>query len=236
MQRLGMQMKEAKPDVMVVITPHGIRLDGLFAVSDCERMVGEVDEGGPAITMERRVERGLARSIVSEAIARLLPVAAVNYATDEGPMSCLPLDWGVMVPLYFMPKTPIVVISPSRALGMDQHVAFGGALAAAVRGFDGRVGLIASCDWAHAHEASGPYGYHEAARLLDEQVVDRIQSNRFEALADFDPDFIETAKPDGIWQALILAGAMPPYQRKVTLLSYEVPTYFGLLCASVEPV
>ena len=236
MRKLGQKMAEAKPDVIVVVTPHSIRLDGFFAVSDSERMAGEVDEGGPSIAMERTVCRPLARAIVNAAEARDLPVAAVNYATAEGPFSCLPLDWGVIVPLWFMPETRIVVLSPSRSLSMEQHIAFGEALVDAVHGYDGRVGLIASCDWAHAHAADGPYGFDEAAKEFDNEVVTLVQNGQLEELAYFDRDFIEAAKPDGIWQALVLAGAMPNEERQVEFLSYEVPTYFGLLCAAVTPV
>ncbi|WDL96209.1 extradiol ring-cleavage dioxygenase [Alicyclobacillus sp. ALC3] len=235
MRALGQKMAEANPDVIIVVTPHGIRLDGFFAISDCERMTGEVDEGGPSVTLERQVCRTLARGIVDAAQARDLPVAAVNYATAAGPLSCLPLDWGAIVPLWFMPKTEIVVLSPSRTLSMEQHIAFGAALADAVHGYEGRVGLIASCDWAHAHAQDGPYGFNEAARQLDDEVIARVESGQLEDLAYFDADFIEAAKPDGIWQALILAGAIPPEERQVKLLSYEVPTYFGLLCAEVTP-
>lgn len=234
MRRLGEEMATAKPDVIVVITPHGVRIDGQFAVADSERMFGEVDEGGPSLSMERSVKRDLARNIVAQARAAELPVGAVNYATSEGPLSCLPLDWGAMVPLYFMPETPIVVITPSRLISMADHLRFGAALRQAVAAFDGRVGLIASCDWSHAHAADGPYGFHEAAAKLDAEVVAHIKANRLEAVADFDPAFIEHAKPDGIWQTLILAGAIAPGQREVEFYSYEVPTYFGLLCAAVR--
>ncbi|MDN3017560.1 hypothetical protein PH210_15280 [Paenibacillus sp. BSR1-1] len=50
-------------------------------------------------------------------------------------------------------------------------------------------------------------------------------------MADLERDFIGAAKPDGIWQTLILAGAIPSEERRVEFLSYEVPTYFGLICA-----
>ncbi|MBT2645069.1 hypothetical protein J7I80_22875 [Bacillus sp. ISL-41] len=52
-------------------------------------------------------------------------------------------------------------------------------------------------------------------------------------MADFDEGFIEAAKPDGIWQTLILASAIPPEERHIEILSYEVLTYFRLICAGV---
>ena len=50
-------------------------------------------------------------------------------------------------------------------------------------------------------------------------------------MAEFDQEYIDAAKPDGIWQTLILAGAIPKEARNIHLYSYEVPTYFGLICA-----
>jgi aromatic ring-opening dioxygenase LigB subunit len=232
MHKLGQAMAEAKPETIIVLTPHGIRLEGQFCVSDSERMYGELEEGHGKVTMERNVDRGLARAIAQSAKEQGLPVGVANFATAQGPLSCLPLDWGVIVPLYFMPKVPIVVMTPSRSISLEEHVRFGQIIAEVVAQSGKRVGLIASCDWAHAHAEDGPYGYHEAAAKLDEQVVELIRTNRLEDMMNFTPDFIEDAKPDGIWQALILAGAIPKEDRRVEFLSYEVPTYFGLICAA----
>lgn len=236
MERIGEEMRRANPEVLVVLTPHGVRVDGQFSVANSERMQGTAEEApGTSVGLEREVHRPLARMIVKSAQKRGVPVAELNFATQEGPLSCLPLDFGAVVPLWFMPETPIVVITPSRQLSMQDQLTFGEGLADAARESGLRIGLIASCDWAHAHAADGPYGYHPSAAKLDEQVVDLIRSNRIDALANFTSDFIEEAKPDGIWQALVLAGAMPKALREMELLSYEVPTYFGLICALVHP-
>lgn len=231
MQRLGEWMTSADPDVIVVLTPHGLRIDGQFAVTDSERMLGEVADHGASVTMERPVDRNLAKAIVAATQTTGIPVGAVNYATSAGPLSCLPLDWGAVVPLSFMPNVPIVAITPSRLMAYENHVRFGRVLAQVVRESGKRVGLIASCDWSHAHDETGPYGYHPAAAELDKEVVGFIQSNDLERMMDLDAQFVEDAKPDGIWQALMLAGAIDRADRHVEFLSYEVPTYFGLICA-----
>src|SRR5690606_13962202 len=129
---------------------------------------------------------------------------------------------------------PIVVITPSRDLSFEKHLEFGEALREAVKKSEKRIGLIASCDWSHAHDKMGPYGYDPAAKQLDEEVVGLIKNNQLEKMADFDEDFIDAAKPDGIWQTLILAGAIREEERKVEFLSYEAPTYFGLICAVIR--
>lgn len=233
MEQLGQSMNDSRVDSIIVLTPHGTKINGQFCVVNSERMIGEVAENDQTFSMERVVERELAGLIADRALANDLPVGTINFGTASGPYSCLPLDWGAIVPLRFMPKVPIVVITPSRDLSYEQHLSFGRAINQAVQTSNKKVGLIASCDWSHTHDETGPYGFHESAKKLDKQVVDLIKRNELEALANFDPIFIDQAKPDGIWQSLILAGAIPKDERQITFLSYEAPTYFGLICAAV---
>ncbi|MFJ5716145.1 extradiol ring-cleavage dioxygenase [Neobacillus sp. NPDC093127] len=232
MEKLTTLMSEANPDCIIILTPHGTRIHGQFAITDSERMAGTVEENQSTYTIERRVDRELARLINKCAQEKGVPSATINFGTAAGPISCLPLDWGVIVPLRFMPDVPIVVINPTRELSFGQHLEFGKALRKAVQQSQKRVGLIASCDWAHAHDKAGPYGFDPAAKPFDEQVVELIKTNQLEKMAEFEEGFIEAAKPDGIWQTLILAGAIPAEERHVEFLSYEAPTYFGLICAA----
>lgn len=234
MTRLGELMSKSQPDTIIVLTPHGLRIHGQFSISNSENLYGELSEGDGKITIQRKNDRQLARAIQTTAQERGLPVAAVNYATAEGPLSCLPLDWGVVVPLQFMPETEIVVITPTRERSFADHLAFGNVLREVASKTEKRIAIIASCDWAHAHQEDGPYGFHAAAAELDREVVNLLKANKLESLVEFSPQFIEDAKPDGNWQTLILAGAIPEHERIVEVLSYEVPTYFGLICAEIK--
>ena len=234
MIKLGQQMSAAKPDCIIILSPHGTRINGRFSITDSELMKGSWKENEATFKMEKEVARDLARKINEEAIKNGQPSSTINFGTAAGPISCLPLDWGAIVPLRFMPDVPVVVITPSRDLSFQQHFQFGKSLRTAVDQYDKRVGLVASCDWAHVHDEQGPYGFDPSAKELDEQVVELIKTNQLEQMADFDTDFIEAAKPDGIWQTLILAGAIPPEERHMEFLSYEAPTYFGLICAGIS--
>jgi aromatic ring-opening dioxygenase LigB subunit len=98
-----------------------------------------------------------------------------------------------------------------------------------------RVALIASADHGHAHDADGPYGYDPAAKEYDDRVVELVRSERLGELLAFDPQFIERAKADSFWQMLMLHGALGDRWRG-ELLSYEAPTYFGMLCAAYAPL
>ncbi len=231
MEKLGSYMTEAKPDCIVVLTPHGTRIKGMFSISDSEKMSGSWEENDGIFEMEKHVERDLASRIAEEANKNGIASSTINYGTSSGPISCLPLDWGAIVPLRFMPDVPVVVITPPRELSFDTHLRFGCSLREAAAHYNKRVGLIASCDWSHTHDEKGPYGFDPAAKDLDEKAVKFIKANELEKLAEFEAGFIDAAKPDGIWQTLIMAGAIPPDERHIEFLSYESPTYFGLICA-----
>lgn len=234
MEKLGEKMKAARPDTIIILTPHGTRIDGMFSITNSERMYGTLEENGSSYELERSVDRELALAITKTAQQKGIPAASINFGTALGPVSCLPLDWGVIVPMAFMPDMEIVVINPTRDLPFALHIEMGEVIRQVVQNSEKRVALIASCDWSHAHDENGPYGYDPAAMQLDEEVVELLKANDIEKMADFEPDYIEAAKPDGIWQALIMAGAIPKADRTMHVLSYEAPTYFGLICAEVE--
>jgi aromatic ring-opening dioxygenase LigB subunit len=232
MIRLGELMKEADPDCLIILTPHGTRIDGQFSITGSERVEGAVEENGERFTMERKVHREMAEFIARSAKGKGLPAGVLGYGTSTGTLSCLQLDWGTAVPLRFMPDKPVVIITPSRQISSKDHIEFGRLLRKAVADSGINAGLIASCDWSHTHHSKGPYGYHRDAAILDEKVTELIKQDNLEGVADFPEEQIENAKPDGIWQTLILAGAIPIEERKSEFLSYEAPTYFGLLCAA----
>jgi aromatic ring-opening dioxygenase LigB subunit len=96
-----------------------------------------------------------------------------------------------------------------------------------------RVALIASADHGHGHTADGPYGFTPESKDYDEQIVELVRGDRLGELAAWDPAFAVAAKADSFWQLLMLHGAVGGRLRP-ELLSYEVPTYFGMLCAAYE--
>jgi aromatic ring-opening dioxygenase LigB subunit len=143
----------------------------------------------------------------------------------------MPLDWGALIPLTFM-RAPAVVVSPCRALSNEQHVLAGRALADATGGR--RVALIASADHGHGHAPDGPYGFAAESARYDREIQALVRENRLGALEEWEPGFALAAKADSFWQLLMLDGAIGE-AFEVELLSYEAPTYYGMLTASFTP-
>jgi len=126
-----------------------------------------------------------------------------------------------------------VIVSPSRDRPLEEHVRAGDVLRRVIDRAAKRVAVIASADHGHAHDAEGPYGFDPAAAEYDERIVELVRGGRLDCLPELGT-LAEPAKADSLWQLLILDGVLAPGAR-AELLSYEAPTYFGMLCASFEP-
>ncbi len=238
MRELGRRLADADPDVVIVLTPHGIHVERHFAVIVSGRLAGALEEA-PAVALDVPVDRDLALAIVETLRAGGMPAVGVSFGGNDPSEAVVPLDWGTLVPLWYLggrrePPRPVVVVAPARDLPVALHVEAGRAIASAVSRAGRRAALVASADQSHAHLATGPYGYDPAARALDERLVGLIRDDRLADLPDLEPALVEAAKPDSWWQMLMLLGATGTGWRPV-LHSYEVPTYNGMLCASLEP-
>jgi len=243
MEELGRRMSAANPDTVVVITPHGVRVTDAVCIMTTERAIGvlEGENGHGRVDIDMRVDAELGRHIAERA-SRLygVPTATAIYGASGGDGCFTPLDWGAVVPLWFMGARwpvppPIVSITPSRTLALRQLYDFGVALVEAAVEQGRRIALIASADWGHAHAADGPYGFDPASAEFDALVLDIIRADDLDRLLDADLDFADQAKVDGLWQAVMLAGALRHTPMRGELLSYEVPSYFGMIVAAYQP-
>ncbi|HEY5629168.1 MAG TPA: hypothetical protein VIR16_06625 [Candidatus Limnocylindrales bacterium] len=238
MAELGRRFKAAGPDVVVVLTPHGIHIDGHLAVVTAGHVVGALDET-PAVSLELRTDRELASATIRAMRADGLAVVGVSYGGNDAAKAVMPLDWGSLIPLWYLggrrqPPVPVVIVAPARDLPPDHHVATGVAVARAIAETGRRAAIVASADQAHTHRTDGPYGFDPAAAVHDELLVRLLREGRLGAIRDLDPALVEAAKPDSWWQHLILLGAIGEAWRP-EVLSYEAPTYYGMLCAAFEP-
>jgi len=239
MEELGRRFATATPDVTVVLTPHNIHVERRMAVVVAGALTGTLEGGATPISMRVPVDRDMAIAIATAAGAIGVRVAAVSYGANDAAAAVFPMDWGTQVPLHFMggrddPPKPIVMIVPARDLPWDAHVTVGRAIARAANASSKRVALIASCDHGHAHDPKGPYGFSPASKEFDDRVVDLVKRDALGELMRFDPAFVADAKADSFWQMLMLHGAIADGWRG-EFLSYEAPTYFGMLCAAYSP-
>jgi aromatic ring-opening dioxygenase LigB subunit len=232
MEELGRRFAAAAPEAVIVLTPHGVHVDGHFAVVRSVRLEGDASQWTSVDThYEGPGDPQLADRCIEALRGAGLPAVGVTFGSTAAGASTMPLDWGALIPLWFM-RAPAVVASPCRARSNADHVAAGNALARAAG--NRRVALIASADHGHGHTQDGPYGFAAGSADYDARIQELVLENRLAELEGWDPAFAVAAKADSFWQLLMLHGAIGD-AFAVELLSYEAPTYFGMLTAAYAP-
>ena len=237
MQELGRRFAATRPDVSIVLTPHNIHVEGAMAVIEAGAISGDLVQWGSPIALRIPVDRELALSVRDAIREAGIPVVAVSYGGNDPITAVFPMDWAVLIPAHFMggrtaPQVPVVVVAPARDLADDAHVRAGHAIGRAAAASGKRVALIASCDHGHGHDAKGPYGFTPKSKEFDEAVVGLIRDGDGPRFSRLGSAFAREAKADSYWQMLMLEGALGPDGWKAELLSYEAPTYFGMVCAA----
>ncbi|HEX9270551.1 MAG TPA: extradiol ring-cleavage dioxygenase [Candidatus Limnocylindria bacterium] len=235
MEELGRRFAATRPDVAIVLTPHNVHVEGAMAVVVAGTVAGALD-GHPDVALRVAADRALALAIREEVVAEGVPIVGVSYGANDQAAATFPMDWAVLVPLWFMggrsqPPVATVVMAPARDLPYERHVAAGRAIARAAGASERRVALIASCDHGHGHDANGPYGFTPKSAEFDEQVVALVKADDLGGLLRMDPALPVEGKADSYWQMLMLHGALDDGWRG-EFLSYEAPTYYGMLCAA----
>ena len=229
MEELARRFAAAQPEAVIVATPHGLHVDGHFAVVRSSQLEGDASQWTDADTHYAGPgDPELAEACIESLQEAHLPALGITFGSTAAGSSTMPLDWGALIPLWFM-RAPAVVVTPCRALSNEEHVRAGRALAQATG--NRRVAFIASADHGHGHTADGPYGFAAESADYDERIQEAVRASDLARLAGWDPSFAAAAKADSFWQLLMLHGALGD-AFGAELLSYEAPTYFGMLTAS----
>lgn len=238
MEEIGVRCEAGRPNTIVVITPHGVQAPDCVTIAANDVAEGTLDgEDGSRVTAQFAIDLTLTESLSLYGLqsgVSVMPIAFVDE--DRRPMH-FHLDWGAFIPLWFMgtrwkQKPEIVVLCPSRSLPREKLVDFGFAAAQCFEQSERRIALICSADQGHGHDGSGPYGFAAESAEFDEAYTSAVRDNALGRLLDWDADWIGCAMTDSFWQTLMLHGALLHTPMQPELLSYEVPTYFGMAVAS----
>jgi aromatic ring-opening dioxygenase LigB subunit len=238
MEELGRLFTAARPEAVVVATPHNVHISSAMGVVVAGRVAGRLAGAPPSVALDVPAAGDLAWLLLESMGSAGVPSVGVSFGANDPEGAVAPMDWGVLIPLWFMggrhdPPVPLVVVTPARELSASAHIAAGAAIADAAARSGLRVAFIASADHGHAHVEGGPYGYHTSADEYDALVCELVAGDRLEELSDISPEMVEQAKADSWWQMLMLHGATPGWTGR--LISYEAPTYFGMLTAGYSP-
>jgi len=242
MRVLAKRISETHPQTVVIASPHNLRLVSRIAVVVSENSSGTLrGSSNRSVSLRARCDIDFGRILLRQAEKEGLPVVGANYGTATGSSSDMQMDWGTLVPLWFISKErklkpKILIVTPSREIPLQKNFVLGQLLGRLMsKDRKRKFVFIASADQAHAHSRTGPYGFSRAAQKYDDLVLRAIRDNNLKRILRLKPKFIEDAKPDSLWQMVILAGINEVVPLRSQLLSYQVPSYYGMACAGFKP-
>lgn len=254
MEELGRRMEAARPETIVIMEPHSLMVDGVISLLDSAQVQGEsggaTHLGAPAhrYSMTFDVDQELNAAIATAARAEDVPVARVRHFAEATPLR---VEWGTLTPLWYLgaafnPLPRLVVASAGnlyatvtnevdhfgRAIAPEEYVGFGRVVRQAADSLGRRIAFVASVDLGHRHIADGPFGFDPAAAECDAAVVEAVESHALDRLITFDRGQAERGLTEAIEPLLAIHGLIEGTELQAEVLSYEVPTYFGMMCAA----
>lgn len=239
MKRLAAMVREALPEVVVVISPHSPLFEDAVAIHTDDPLSGDFSlfmAGEVRYSFDN--DLALAREIARQADA--MGVAAVlldererrAYHVDSR------LDHGVLVPMHFMVEAGVKV--PIVAMGMallprEKLYMFGKAIAQAVKGLGRRAVVIASGDMSHRLTRGAPAGYDPRGAEFDARIVELLRAGDVEGILSLDNILVERAGECGYRSLIMALGTLDGRMFKPEVLSYQGPFGVGYAVAVFRP-
>lgn len=226
MRRLEQELYAARPDAIMVISPHGPADAEHFTLDLNESYACNLKEFGVFdVGLTCRPDMRLASAFKEHLQRRGVPFM---LRSEEN------LDYGVVVPLTYLMEhlktAAILPISPS-LLPLKTHFEFGQAIQEVLMNSDRRVAVIASADLSHRLTRSAPGGYSPYGRKFDDKIMTILNEKKYAALTNFEPQLAEKAGQCGLPPLAIFAGVLDAIDASPEILCYESPFGIGLLTA-----
>ncbi|ASJ00021.1 DODA-type extradiol aromatic ring-opening family dioxygenase [Thermococcus gorgonarius] len=218
----------ASVDSYVLVSPHNVRMSDHLGVVMAENLISWLGFEGKELPGEWKTDRELAEKICRAEKDAGIPIVDLNFASRSGQYSRWPLSWGELIPLQFLEKKLLVLMTPSRGIDREPLVRSGEILGRVLEGSEKRVALVISADHGHAHDENGPYGYRKESEEYDRLIMKLINENRLEELPEIPEELVNKALVDSYWQMLMMLGAMKVGEFELRESAYACPTYFGM--------
>ncbi len=224
MEEAAQMIHDLDPETLVFISPHSVAYDAAFAVRVGTTLTGSFSAfGRPDVKFTLQTDSELAQTVVGHSEAAGMPVIAVTESQD--------LDWGVLVPYYFIGGGRRVVSLSISSLGLNQHRQWGNVVATAAGALERRTVFVASGDLSHRLSADGPYGFSPDGQPFDQTVTEIFSSGRLGRLIEIDQETVAGAGECGLRSFVTLSGVLKESSFSSRLLSYEAPFGVGYAVA-----
>ncbi|MDO8499485.1 MAG: AmmeMemoRadiSam system protein B [bacterium] len=229
MEKLEEDLYIAKPDTILIISPHGTLFPDAFVLNTMPEYETDFREFGDLSTkIKLKGDMGLA--------AKVHNVCGSSVDCPTTMISESNLDHGAGVPLVFLtPHLPNIKILPIGFSNLDwkKHVEFGYFIKDQIMDYDKRVAVIASGDLSHALTSDAPAGFNAAGPEFDKKIQELLANGNGSGMLQLDPTRVEAASECGLRSLLILMGVLKGINYSYKSYSYESPFGVGYLVANL---
>ncbi len=229
MKKLAEDFCSAKPDTIVIISPHGPIQYDRMSITASKELKGDFAQFGDfKTTLSFKNDLETVSAIKEAALKNNIPTDSVD--TPQ-------LDHGSLVPLYYLTQNhhsaKVIPIAFS-FLDLQTHFHFGQAISEVIKKSGEKIAVIASGDLSYRVTPDAPAGYSPRGKEFDEKLIDLLKKNDSEGILSLDPDLIEEAGECGLRSIIILLGVLSEIRHNFEILSYEAPFGVGYLVARVN--
>ncbi|HAN10123.1 MAG TPA: hypothetical protein DCP90_05880 [Clostridiales bacterium] len=218
------------PDTIIIVTPHASLSGDTIAISIDDVLYGNFDEfGNEQIGIECKIDKVLTEKVAEYAIQNKISTIKLGKNSAKVYGVGVELDYGSMVPLYFINKKykdyKVVNITYGLLSKLDLYK-FGMIIRKAINDSPSNVVLIASGDFSHCLSDEGQYNYHEDGEKFDKKLISLLEEGNEVEIFNLDSSIIQNVSQYGLKSCYIILGAINGNDIKGKLLSYEGP--FGV--------
>ncbi len=225
LERMEKELYIAKPQLIVVISPHSGLYEDAFSVNANTNFVSAYEEFGDLAT--KREWTGAPNFAAN--LSHLCKEKHVNLQL----VSQEKLDHGASVPLFYLTNhlknVEIVPLGYSKKNSVE-HIKFGEILKEVIMQDDRRVAVIASGDLSHHIPKK-----KKKKETFDDRLIHLIKEKAIASIVELDSsDLIKNTEECGYRSILILLGILKKMDYKFNDGTYEHPFGVGYLTGSFE--
>lgn len=237
---IAKEIGENKPEVIIIITPHGPMFRDAIAISYSQSIEGNFSRFGvPELVLKQEIERDLVEKIMQRSKKENIPTVPITENSKPEYNVQFELDHGAMVPLSFINREhrdyKLIHITYGM-LPKAELYDFGRVIKKVIEESSITAVVIGSGDLSHALTEDGPYTYNERGKEYDKLIIKLLAEGKVEEIFNIDKSLIKCAAECGLRSFYILLGAMDGLKINGKLLSYEGPfgVGYGVMSFEVE--
>ncbi|NHJ39102.1 MAG: hypothetical protein FK731_03645 [Asgard group archaeon] len=238
MVAISKQIKDLKPDLIFLTSPHGISNSNDFGIylNKNAKCSAEWNGDYKEFTCDVKLDQDTSEKLLDYLLDK---ETAVSGIASYAPSMEIPLRWGEAVPLWFLKDLHakfVIMSQPLKRIEMakdmiPETLTLGNDLRLFFEKLKRRVVVIISADLAHTHLKDGPYGYNEAASDFDDLIGQWAGTLDENILLKKVIPKLDEAKVCGYVGFVMLQGMIGKMKFQPKLHVNKAPTYYGMLVA-----